>query len=81
MNNETVLEMINKRIDELSSDYNKLAAAFSVLNESHHTLELKFTEMATEWKTTKSLIKWILGTSVLGFIGSLLTILRLFGVV
>ena len=73
--------MINKRIDELASDYDTLTAAFTVLNESHHTLELQFTKMATEWNTTKSLIKWILGTSVLGFIGSLLTILRVFGVI
>ena len=77
---EAVLKMINKRIDELTSDYNALVGAFSVLNDSHHALEIKFTEMSTEWKTTKSLIKWIFGTSLLGFIVSLLTVLRLFGV-
>jgi len=77
---EAVLKMINKRVDELTSDFNSLAKSFEVLNESHHTLELGFTEMRTEWKTTKSWIKFIFGTSLAGLMVSLLTILKTFGV-
>ena len=51
---EAVLKMINKRVDELASDFNSLTKSFEALNESHHTLELGFTEMRTEWKTSKS---------------------------
>lgn len=74
MNNETVLKMINKRIDELSESY-------TVLNESHQTLELAFARMEAEWETTKSLIKFIFGTSLLGLVVSLLTILKIFGAI
>ena len=74
MNNETVLKMINKRIDELAESY-------GVLNESHQTLELGFARMETEWKTTKGWIKFIFGTSLLGFIVSLLTVLKTFGLI
>jgi len=74
MNNEIVLEMINKRIDDLAKSY-------GVLNESHQKLENGFIEMRTEWKTTKGWIKFIFGTSLLGFVVSLLTVLRTFGVI
>jgi len=74
MNNETVLKMINKRIDELAESY-------GVLNESHQNLELGFARMETEWKTTKSWIKFIFGTSLLGFVVSLLTVLKTFGLI
>ena len=74
MNNETVLDMINKRIDELAKSY-------GVLNESHQNLENGFIRMETEWKTTKGWIKFIFGTSLLGFVVSLLTVLRTFGVI
>ena len=74
MNNETVLKMINKRIDELAESY-------GVLNESHQALELGFARMETEWKTTKSWIKFIFGTSLLGFVVSLLTVLKTFGLI
>ncbi len=80
MNNEAVLKMINKRIDELTSDYNSLTKSFTALNDSHHTLELGFTKMETEWKTTKSWIKFIFGTSLLGAVVSILTVLKTFGV-
>ena len=80
MNNEAVLKMINKRIDELTSDYNSLTESFSALNDAHHTLELGFTEMRSEWKTTKSWVKFIFGTSLLGAVVSILTVLKTFGV-
>ena len=79
MNNETVLKMINKRIDELTTDFNSLTRSFNALNDSHHTLDKGFAEMKTEWKTTKSWIKFIFGTSLLGFIASLFTIMKMFG--
>ena len=72
MNNETVLKLINKRIDELADSY-------KILNEHHQTLENGFIEMKTEWKTTKSLVKYVLGTSLLGFMLSLLNLLKMFG--
>ena len=74
MNNETVLKLINNRIDELADSY-------KTLNDHHQTLENGFIEMKTEWKTTKSLVKYVLGTSLLGFMMSLLNILKLFGVI
>jgi len=74
MNNEKVLEMINKRIDELAKSY-------GVLNESHQKLENGFIRLETECKTTKGWIKFIFGTSLLGFIVSLLTVLKTFGVI
>jgi len=74
VNNETVLKLINKRIDELADSY-------KVLNEHHQTLENGFIEMKTEWKTTKSLVKYVLGTSLLGFVLSLLNLLKMFGAI
>ena len=50
MNHEQVLEMINKRIDDLAESY-------KILNDSHNKLENSFTEMRTEYQTTKSWIK------------------------
>ena len=67
------MKMINKRIDDIAESY-------SVLNDSHQRLENGFIEMKTEWKTTKSWIKFIFGTSLLGAVVSLLTVLRTFGV-
>ena len=66
--------MINKRIDELVKSY-------GVLNESHQTLENGFIDMRAEWRTTKSWIKFIFGTTLLGFVISLLTVLKIFGVI
>lgn len=66
--------MINRRIDDLSKSYN-------VLNDSHQRLENGFIEMKTEWRTTKSWVKFIFGTSLLGALISLLTVLRTFGVI
>ena len=73
LDHETVLKMINKRIDELVKSY-------GVLNDSHQTLENGFIRMETEWKTTKGWIKFIFGTSLAGLVVSLLTILKMFGV-
>ena len=74
MDNEKVLEMINKRIDELVKSY-------GILNDSHQTLENGVIRMETEWKTTKGWIKFIFGTSLLGFVVSLLTVLKTFGLI
>ena len=74
MNNEALLKMINERIDELTKSY-------KVLNESHQTLENGFIEMRTEWNGVKTLAKYILGSSLLGFLISLLNILKLFEVI
>ena len=73
MDNESLLKMINERIDELASSYR-------VLNENHQNLENGFIEMKTEWKGVKTLGKYIFGTSLLGFLISLLNVLKLFGV-
>jgi len=81
MNNETVLKMINKRIDELHKRVDELVNSYGVLNDSHQTLENGFIRMETEWKTTKGWIKFIFGTSLLGFVMGLLTALRQFGVI
>jgi len=74
MDNEAVLKMINKRIDELVKSY-------GVLNDSHQTLENGFIRMETEWKTNKSWFKFIFGTSLLGAVVSILTVLKTFGVI
>lgn len=74
MNNEALLKMINKRIDELATSY-------MVLNENHQNLENGFIEMKTEWKTVKGLFKFLVGTSLLGFVAGLLTVLKTFGVI
>ena len=74
MDHETVLKMINKRIDELVKSY-------GVLNDSHQTLENGFIRMETEWKTSKAWFKFIFSTSLLGFLVSLLTVLKTFGVI
>jgi len=74
MNNEALLKMINERIDELSRSY-------KILNENHQNLENGFIEMRTEWKGVKTLGKYIFGTSLLGFLISLLNVLKLFGVI
>lgn len=39
-----------------------------------------FIEMRTEWKTTKSWVKFIFGSSLLGTAVSILTVLKMFGV-
>ena len=74
MNHEEVLNMINKRIDDLATSY-------TVLNESHQKLENGFIEMKTEWKTSMTWVKFIFGTSLLGALVSLLTVLKTFGVI
>jgi len=74
MNNEKVLEMINNRIDELVKSY-------GILNDSHQTLENGFIRMETEWKTTKGWIKFIFGTSLLGLVVSLASVLKMFGLI
>jgi len=74
MDNEALLKMINKRIDELAKSY-------SILNENHQNLENSFIEMRTEYETTKSWIKFIFGTSLLGTGLSILTVLKTFGVI
>ena len=74
LNHEEVLNMINKRIDDI-------AQVYTVLNESHQKLENGFIEMKTEWKTTMSWVKFIFGTSLLGVLVSLLTVLKTFGVI
>jgi len=74
LNNEEILKMINKRIDDLYKSY-------TVLNDSHQRLENGFIEMRTEWKTTKTWVKFIFGTSLLGAFVSLLTVLKTFGVI
>ncbi|MBU1173046.1 MAG: hypothetical protein KKD44_26080 [Proteobacteria bacterium] len=74
MNNETVLKLISKRIDELADSY-------KVLNEHHQLLENGFIEMKTEWKTTKTWVKYVFGTSLLGFVLGLINVLKMFGVI
>ena len=81
MNNETVLKMINKRIDELTSDFHSLAKSVKVLNDSHHKTDLTIARIETEWKTVKGLFKFLVGTSLLGFVAGLLTVLKTFGVI
>ena len=81
MDNETVLKMINKRIDELHKRVDELVKSYGILNESHQTLENGFIRMETEWKTANGLFKFLVGTSLLGFVAALLTVLRMFGVI
>jgi len=81
MNNETVLKLINKRIDEVHDRIDDLTTSYKVLNENHQNLENGFIEMKTEWKGVKTLGKYIFGTSLLGFLISLLNVLKLFGVI
>ena len=66
--------MINKRIDSI-------AASYTILNDSHQRLENGFIEMKTEWKTTKSWVKFVFGTSLLGTFVSILTVLKTFGAI
>jgi len=72
--NEAILKMINKRIDDLAESY-------KILNDNHSKLENGFIEMKTEWNTTKSWVKFIFGTSLVGTIVSVLTVLKTFGVI
>ena len=81
MNNETVLKLINKRIDEVHDRIDDLTKSYKILNDSHGKLENGFIEMKTEWNGVKTLAKYIFGTSILGFVLSLLNILKLFGVI
>lgn len=84
MSNEAVLKMINKRIDDLYDSVDSLATSYKVLNDSHGSHELaitnRVTAVETEWKTHKSWFKFIFGTSLAGTLISLLTVLRMFGV-
>ena len=85
MNNEAVLKMINKRIDDLYDVCESLAQSYKILNDAHGNLELKvtnrLTSIETEWKTTKSWVKFLAGTSLAGTLVSILTVLRTFGVI
>ena len=81
MNNETVLKLINKRIDEVHDRVDELTKSYKILNDSHSKLDKGFIEMRTEWKTTKTWVKYVFGTSLLGFLISLLNILKLFEVI
>jgi len=81
---KAILQMIgdiNERITELQHSY-------KTLNDYHHNLEVDFTEMRTELRTerqtNKAWIKYVFGTSLLGFIISittLATLLRQLGVI
>ena len=79
MTNETVLKLINKRIDEVHDRIDDLTTSYKVLNENHQNLENGFIEMKTEWKTTKSWVKFVFGTSLAGTLVSILTVLKMFG--
>ena len=81
MNNETVLKLINKRIDEVHDRIDDLTTSYKVLNESHGTLENGFIEMKTEWNGVKTLGKYIFGTSLLAFLVGVLNVLKLWGVI
>jgi len=70
---------LDERITELAGNYNALQKSYYVLNECHHKLELGFTRMETEWKTTKGWVKWVLGGSALTFILGLVNLFKLFG--
>lgn len=80
LTDETVLKLINKRIDEVHKRIDDLAESYKVLNEHHQDTENSLIEMKTEYKTTKSWVKFIFGTSLAGTLVSILTVLRMFGV-
>ncbi len=69
-----ILKMINKRIDDLATSY-------QVLNDNHGNLEISVAELRTEWKTTKSWVKYVFGTSLLGFLISVVSLLKMFNVI
>ena len=81
MDNEAVLKMINKRIDEVHNRIDNLAESYKVLNDSHSALENNYIEMNAEWKTLKTLAKYIFGANIFVFIIGLLNVLKLFGVI
>jgi len=70
---------IESRIVEQGGNYNMLQKSYGVLNESHQALEIGFAEMRAEWRTTKALVKWVLGGSALTFILGLVNLFKLFG--
>lgn len=72
------LDVLTERITELAHDMKSLAKSYKILNDNHHKLELGYMELKTEWTTNKAWIKWILGSSLIGTVISLVSLLKMF---
>jgi len=68
---------IEERITELAGNHQALTKSYYVLNECHHKLELGFTRMETEWRTTKAWIKWLIGGSALSLLLNLVALVTI----
>ncbi len=75
------LEVLEERISEIKDDVKSLAKSYKVLNDHSHKQDLGFTELKTEWETNKSWIKWILGSSLIGTIIGVVSLLKTFGLI
>ena len=75
------LEILTERITELTKDVKSLAKSYKILNDNHHKLELGYTELRTEWETNKSWIKWILGSSLIGTLVGIVSLLKTLNVI
>jgi len=79
--NKQNLAVLTEKISNMADDQHNLFKAYKVLNDYHNTLERKFTVMETEWRTAKNLLSWIAGGSLLTFVVSGLTFLKLINVI
>ena len=77
--NAIEIAVISERITELAGNYKALQKNYQVLNDCHTNLEHNFTVMQTAWSTTKNLITWVAGGSLISLIVGVLSLFKLFG--
>lgn len=75
------LEVLAERIAEIKDDVKSLAKSYKVLNDHSHKQDLAFTRLETERETDKAWIRWILGSSLIGTVIGVLSLLKTFGLI
>ena len=79
--NKQNLAVLSEKISNMAEDQHNLFKAYKVLNDYHNTLEKQFTVMETEWRTTKNLIGWMAGGSLISLVIGIATLAKLFNVI
>jgi len=79
--NQKNIAVLTEKISNIAVDQHNLFKSYKVLNDCHVNLERKFTIMETEWRTAKNMLNWIAGGSLLTFIISALSLLKMLKVI
>jgi len=75
---EKEIAVISQQITQINEKFAGLTKSYGVLNDSHRQLDRHFTIMSTEWRIAQRIIMYLFGGSLLTFIISLITLLRMY---